>query len=340
MSVGVIVGNLGTPQSPQRKDVAPYLSQFLMDPYVIDVPWLLRYFLVKGIIVPFRSSKSAKAYQSIWSKERGSPLMFHTEDLCEALQQDLGEDFKVVPGMRYGEPSIDRALRDLSECSTVLALPLYPQYAESSYLTWVEEAKQKAKDLGREVIFLPPFFDQGAYLDLMSEQIKSHLDGKDWTHLLMSYHGLPNSHVQKTDLSGEHCLKKDNCCAELKEVNKNCYRAQCFETSRQLAKRMGLSESQYTVSFQSRLTKKWIGPATDIIINDLVKEHKRLAIITPAFTADCLETVEEIAEELREDFESIGGEDLLVVPCLNSDKDWVKLLSQWVKQLETNRGLS
>lgn len=332
MAIGIVLGNLGTPESASPTDVGIYLKQFLMDPLVIDIAYPLRWLLVNGIIVPFRSPKSAKAYQKIWRQD-GSPLLVYSQKLQSALQREMGEGYKVSLGMRYGNPSIASALKELKNCSEIIWVPLYPQYAESSYQTWVDEAERARKDLGitASISQTCPFYSQEPYVKAQAEVLKEALNGKNYDHLLMSYHGLPISHIKKLDQTNTHCLINQNCCEQITAVNALCYRAQCYETSRTLAKHLNLSKDNYTVSFQSGLSKKWIKPATDQIIEELVANGvQHLAVTMPAFTADCLETLEEIGMALRDKFLSLGGKEFYLVPCLNDHPEWVQALKQMI----------
>lgn len=331
--IGVVLGNLGTPQSTDPRDVRAYLKEFLMDPFVIDIPFVARWLLVNGIIAPFRSKKSAHAYSQVWTKE-GSPLLVYSQKLQRALQKELGSEYKVSLGMRYGEPSIEHAFAEVSGCESVIGLPLYPHYAESSYRTWVDHAKKAANEKGaKNLSMLPPVYDHPSYIKSLKSVFESALEGHAYEHVLMSYHGLPVRHLQKLDCSGEHCLKKANCCEAVSKVNERCYRAHCMATSRLLAAELGLSEDQYTVSFQSGLGRNWIKPKTDETVLALAQRGvKNLAVTMPAFTADCLETLEEIGMGLRDEFLAAGGESFHVVPCLNDHSSWVEALAHWVRE--------
>lgn len=330
MAVGVIIGNLGTPQSPETKDVGIYLKEFLMDHYVIDKPWWFRWLLVNGIIVPFRSPKSAHAYKAIWQKE-GSPLWVYSLALKHSLQKKMGDQFNVEIGMRYGQPSIGTALKKLSHCDRIVLVPLYPQYAESSYETWLQKAKEQIKLLSMtsEIITIPPFYNYKAYLASQTELIKKSYK-PDETHLLLSYHGLPIRHLKKLDSSKSYCSVVEGCCDKISEINKNCYRAQCVYTSKKIAEGLGLKEDQWSVSFQSGFGREaWTEPNTETHVDALLKRGiKSLAVATPAFTADCLESLEEIGVRLKEQFLAAGGEEFQLIPCLNDDELWVDSLQQ------------
>jgi len=335
---GVVVSNIGTPKSPKPKDVAKYLRQFLMDKYVIDVPWLARFVLVKGIIAPFRSRRSGKAYQKIWT-DKGSPLLTNTVDFAKSLEAELGEDYKVVVGMRYGEPSMASALESLKSCESIALFPQYPQYAESSSRTCREaffDTVQKQNYEG-ETKVIEPFFVDEYFVKSLVERVQDATEGKDvmsnYDHLLFSYHGLPERHLTKIDPIGGHCANYKTCCEKPGLALNTCYRAQAFATSRALAKALNLKPEDYSVSFQSRLGKQvWIPPYTDQVFEELAhKGVKRLGVICPSFVADCLETLEEIAMEGQETFLEAGGEAFTYIPCPNAHPTWVQGASELIQ---------
>lgn len=329
--IGVVIGNLGTPQSPQVKDVRAYLKQFLMDPTVIDKPVWFRAALVYGIIAPFRSPVSAKAYQSIWTDE-GSPLLVYSQKLVKKLQQELGDDFCVTLGMRYGQPSIEQAILDVKGCSQILLFPQYPQYAESSTKTWFDEAEKMVRKhgLSADILSISSFYDAEEFLSSLSQLVERSLRGRSYDHLLMSYHGLPENHLKKIDPSHSHCLQKADCCERITANNELCYRAHCYFVSRQLAQRLNIKS--YSVSFQSRLGREpWISPFTDHVIKELPSRGiRRLAVVMPSFTVDCLETLEEIHERAKNDFLQAGGEEFYAISCLNDDDFWVQQLTKLI----------
>ncbi len=327
----LLLTNLGTPDSTSVSDVRKYLKEFLMDPYVLDIPALGRWALVYGIILPFRPKKSAAAYASIWTK-RGSPLRFHTEDLAAGVKAQVaaaGLNLEVHWGMRYGNPSANSALQDLFRKGhrDILVLPLYPQYALSSTETGVQSLKESAKALSPDLRlqFVPAFHSQPGFLQAEAKIIKKHLDDYRPDFLLLSYHGLPVRHVQKTDASKAHCSIAQDCCAQLTETNANCYRAQCYETSRQILKLVHWPEEKSLTTFQSRLGRTpWIQPYTDVELPKLAQAGvKKLAVACPSFVSDCLETLEEIGDRAKHDFIAAGGESLHLIPSLNSDPVWI-----------------
>lgn len=305
-----------------------------MDKRVIDYPWLFRKILVGGIIVPFRAAKSAEAYATIWTKE-GSPLIVLTRQLQAALQLLAEEPVGIA--MRYGNPSMEEAyeglLKKSPDLEEVIAIPLYPHYAMASYETAVEYAQEihRKKGYSFRLNFIKPFYSDSHYLHALSEQIRPYLD-KDYDHILFSYHGVPGRHIQKTDPTGSHCLKSASCCDTASPAHAFCYRHQCFATTKEMVRRLNISEGKYSNSFQSRLGKGWLEPFTDIRLEEMPKEGiKKLLILCPAFISDCLETLEEIAIRGKETFLNAGGESYEMIPCLNTSPLWVTTLAGWVK---------
>lgn len=333
---GVVLMNLGSPDSTQVNDVRKYLSEFLMDGRVIDMPYLLRLFLVKGIIVPFRAPKSAEAYRSIWWKE-GSPLIELTKQLQTAVQQQLEEP--VVIAMRYGHPSprdaYEALLKVVDGLEEVILFPLYPHYAMSSYETAVEYMKEvhANEKYNFRLTTIRPYYNHPDYIHAMAENMKPYLS-QDYDHVLFSYHGVPARHIKKSDITGSHCLQAANCCEVSSAAHPFCYRHQCFTTTKLLADQLNLPPEKYSISFQSRLGKGWLEPFTDIRLEQLPKEGiKKLIILCPAFVSDCLETLEEIAERGKETFLRAGGESYTMIPCLNVHPLWVSAIVKWVKDV-------
>lgn len=330
---GIVLMNLGSPDSTEVKDVKKYLKQFLMDERVIDVPFLLRYFLINGVIVPFRAPKSAEAYKTIWTKE-GSPLVVLTRQLQEALQAQI--DLPVEVAMRYGNPTpkaaFDKLQNENPGLEEVLAIPLYPHYAMSSFETAVESAREvyEANKYPFELTFLKPFYNDPGYIHALAENIRPYLE-KPHDHILFSYHGIPGRHVRKSDVTGAHCLKVENCCDVDSPAHAHCYRHQVFTTTRLVMELLKVPAENYSISFQSRLGKGWLEPFTDIRLEQMPKEGIRnLLILCPAFVSDCLETLEEIEERGKESFMHAGGESYTMIPCLNTSPLWVDVLSGWV----------
>ncbi|ROM46438.1 ferrochelatase [Pseudomonas canadensis] len=326
----LLLVNLGSPKSTSVADVRSYLNQFLMDPYVIDLPWPVRRLLVSLILIK-RPEQSAHAYASIWWDE-GSPLVV----LSRRLQQQMTTQWTQGPvelAMRYGEPSIESVLTRLAAqgIRKVTLAPLYPQFADSTVTTVIEEAKRVVRDKKLSVQFsiLQPFYDQPEYLDALAASVRSYVE-QDYDHLLLSFHGLPERHLTKLDPTGQHCFKDADCCKNASpEVLKTCYRAQCFSVARDFAERLGLPEDKWSVAFQSRLGRaKWIEPYTEARLEALAKQGvKKLLVMCPAFVADCIETLEEIGDRGLEQFREAGGEELVLVPCLNDDPQWAKALN-------------
>lgn len=336
--VGILLVNLGTPDSPQPGDVRRYLAEFLSDPRVLDINPMGRWLLLHGAILRTRPARSGKAYEKIWD-EQGSPLLNHSKALTEAVAARFeGEpDVRVKLAMRYGQPSlrdgIDALLHD--GCDRIVVLPLYPQYASSSTGSSVEAVYRIASQRENTpfISVVPSFYDHPAFINAFAQVGRPVLDDLKPDHVLMSFHGLPERHMRKGDASGLHCLEKTGCCDAIVDVNRNCYRAQCMATARALAAKLDLPDDGYTVSFQSRLTKAWIQPFTDKVIHVLREQGvKKLAVFCPAFVADCLETLEEIGMGLKEDFESAGGERLELVPSLNATTPWVDAVEQLLRE--------
>ncbi len=330
---GILLINLGTPDSPSVRDVRKYLSQFLNDPYVMDIDPVSRFFLVNFIIVPFRAKKSAKLYEHIWTKE-GSPLLVHGKKLRDLLQQALGADYCVALGMRYQNPSIESAFRGLadSKVDSIIAIPLYPQYALSSTGSTIAEVERVAKKMNyRKVRIVDRFFDRSDFTNALAGVAKAY-DLNDYDHFLFSYHGLPERQIRK--VYPNHCRINDECCASVSEKNIHCYRAACFETTRQLVKRLNIPEGKYTTAFQSRLDDKWLKPYSDKVVEEKARQGvKRMLVFSPAFVADCLETLYEIGIEYEKIFKENGGEKLQLAESLNEDPLWVEALKKMITAL-------
>jgi ferrochelatase len=335
MKTGILLINLGTPDSPSTSDVRKYLTEFLNDPRVIDISAAGRFILVNGIIVPFRASKSAKLYQHIWTKE-GSPLLIHSLKMKELLQKELGSDFTVELGMRYQSPSINSALEKLrsARVENIVILPLYPQYASSSSGSSIEKALSIIRkwEVTPSIKVISKFYDHPSFIDACVDRAKQYpLD--EYDHYLFSYHGLPERHIKKSDThygGNGHCTF-GSCCDAITEKNQYCYRAACFETTRQLVKKLNLPAGKYTTSFQSRLDDKWIKPYSDKVVEELARKGaKKILVFSPAFVADCLETIYEIGTEYDEIFRKHGGEKVQLVESLNSSGKWIGALKELV----------
>ncbi len=339
---GVLLVNLGSPDSPTPKDVKPYLDEFLMDERVIDVPKLLRNLLVRGIILQTRPKKSAEAYSKIWWDE-GSPLIVISERFTEKVSQQT--KMPVALGMRYGSMTIKNAFQELKDkgVDEVLLVPLYPHYAMSSYETVVVKAMEVKEEFFPElhITTLPAFYKNPDYVKILSESIAEQLKNFEYDHVLFSYHGIPERHIRKSDPTKFHCKIDGSCCKVNSVAHHTCYRHQCYDTTELVKNYLDLPEDKVSTSFQSRLAgDPWLKPYTDFEFERLAKEgKKRLAVITPAFVSDCLETLEEIAMEGKEQFEEAGGEDYIHIPCLNDSEAWVSLMAQWVNEWEAKETL-
>ncbi len=332
---GVLLVNLGSPDSPTPKDVKPYLDEFLMDERVIDAPKWLRNIIVRGIILQTRPKRSAEAYSKIWWEE-GSPLIVISEKFRDGVQALT--KLPVALGMRYGSGSIAEGLESLHAqgVTEVLLVPLYPHYAMSSYETVVVKALevQAAHYPHMAVTTLPAFYKNPGYLEVLSASIAEKLEDFEYDHVLFSYHGIPERHIRKSDPTHFHCKIDDSCCQTNSVAHHTCYRHQCYDTTHRIVAALGLPADKVSSSFQSRLAgDPWLKPYTDYEFERLAGEGKgRLAVITPAFVSDCLETLEEIAMEGKKDFLEAGGTDFIHIPCLNDREDWVALMARWVNE--------
>jgi ferrochelatase len=333
----VLLTNLGSPDSTDVSDVRKYLNQFLMDPYVIQLPWVLRRLIVSLFVLPSRPKDSAHAYQSIWWEE-GSPLVVLSQRLLAAVKKNT--DVPVAIAMRYGSPSIESQLLDLAKqdgIEEILLVPLYPHYADSTIKTTIEEAKSviARHKLDVKLIVIQPFYQEPAYIDALVASTAPWLDAEGgFDHILFSYHGLPESHLTKADPTGSHCLKSDDCCQVASPAHASCYRHQVLRTTELFVEKAGLKPEQYSVAFQSRLGRaKWLEPSTVDTLEKLAQQGvKNLLVMCPAFVTDCLETLEEIALQGDEEFKQAGGESLTLIPCLNDHEQWVAVISRWCEQ--------
>ncbi|MFK5973044.1 MAG: ferrochelatase [Flavobacteriaceae bacterium] len=334
---GVLLVNLGSPQSPTAKDVRPYLDEFLMDERVIDVPFWLRKILVRKLILRKRPEKSAEAYKKIWWKE-GSPLVVISERFTEKVRKNT--EMPVALGMRYGTMTIKNALQELVDqgVDDVLMVPLYPHFAMSSTETVeVKAEEERQKHFPKiKLTTLPAFYKNKDYIRVLTESIKKGLKGFEYDHILFSYHGLPERHIRKADPTGSHGKFEEGvlCCTSDSIAHKTCYRHQAYATTDLVQAQLGIGADKMSSSFQSRLAfDPWLKPYTDYEFERLAKGgKKRLAVITPAFVSDCLETLEEIAMEGKRQFQEAGGEKYKHIPCLNDDDAWVLVMAKWVNQ--------
>jgi protoporphyrin/coproporphyrin ferrochelatase len=327
----VLLINLGTPDSPKVGDVRPYLSQFLNDPRVIDIPWLLRKILVNLIIVPFRAPKSAKIYQKLWTAN-GSPLLYYSVQASKLLQTELGPDYDVHLAMRYKNPSIPSVLEKIriKNYSKIIVLPMFPQYASASTGSALEEVMRVISKwwVIPEIKMISQYYDHPDYIQGFVERGKQ-FNINDYDHVIFSYHGLPQRQLDK--VYNEGLCDGHDCEKEITEENKFCYKATSYATSRLLAEKLNIPSEKYTVSFQSRLDDKWVKPYSDQVIKECAKKGmKRLLVFSPAFTADCLETIIEIGEEYQEIFHEHGGEKVQLVESLNDHPAWIRCMKNLV----------
>ncbi len=339
---GVLLVNLGSPESPTAKDVKPYLDEFLMDERVIDVNKVLRNIIVRGIILQTRPKKSAEAYAKIWWEE-GSPLVVISERFTNKVRKQT--TLPVALGMRYGKMTIKNALQELKDkgVDDVLLVPLYPHYAMSSFETVVVKAMEVKDEFFSymKITTLPPFYKNPEYIKVLSESIAEGLKNFDYDHILFSYHGIPERHIRKSDPTKFHCKIDGNCCSTNSVAHHTCYRHQCYEMTERIKAFLQLPEDKVSLSFQSRLPNDpWLKPYTDFEFERFPKEgKKKLAVITPAFVSDCLETLEEIAMEGKHQFQEAGGEDYIHIPCLNDNDAWVQVMADWIKDWDTSEKL-
>jgi protoporphyrin/coproporphyrin ferrochelatase len=332
MKEAVLLINLGTPDAPTPSKVGKYLTEFLNDKRVIDIHPIARFFLVNFIIVPFRSFKSSKLYCHIWTK-RGSPLLIHSVELKDKLQKTLGNNYIVELAMRYQQPSIKNVLEKIRDQrpAKIHILPLYPQYASSSTGSTIEEVfcQLKSWEVFPDLNIVSKFYDRPEFIEALLTQARKH-NITDYDHILFSYHGLPERQILKASAHyGGHTCQLSDCCNSITKNNQFCYRANCFETTRQLVKALNVPEGKYTTAFQSRLDDKWLKPYSDKVVSGLAEiGAKKILVFSPAFVADCLETIYEIGTEYDEIFKTGGGEKITLVESLNSEEVWVNAVKK------------
>lgn len=332
---GVFLVNLGSPDSYDPKDVKVYLREFLMDKKVIDLPKIFRTALVEGIILNVRPKESAEAYELIWWDE-GSPLIVISEQVVEKLRARLGDDVPIGLGMRYGNPSIEAGVQDMldqnPDLEEIFLIPLYPQFAMATSETVIERTKEvlQEKYPHLDMIIKDPFYDDPMYIKALGESMKPYITD-DIEHVMFSYHGVPERHIKKRDITGEHCLKCENCCEVTSTAHAFCYRHQDVVTTHKAVEYLGLEDDRWSIAFQSKLgIDPWLKPATDDELVRLAEEGiKKVAVVCPAFISDCIETLEEIGIRGKEDFVEAGGEDLVLIPCINDSDLWIDTLEQW-----------
>ena len=329
---GVLLVNLGSPDSPAVGDVRRYLREFLMDCRVLDTPWIIRFLVVHFLILPFRPKKSAAAYREVWLPD-GSPLVVISKNVRKKLQARI--DIPIELAMRYQNPPIGQAVDNLLEhcIDEILLIPLFPHYAMSSYESAVEKTRSvlRKKAPAVNIVVQTPYFDHQDYIQALAASARETLD-RGYDHLLFSFHGLPERQLKKTDPSGSHCLATNDCCAGNHPSHNTCYRAQCFKTVEAFVSTTGIPPEKFSVAFQSRLGRDpWLKPYTDLELSRLAKQGiKRMLVICPAFVSDCLETLEEIGMRAKETFIEAGGESLELIPCMNEHPLWLKTLENMV----------
>ena len=333
---GLLLINLGSPDSTSVPDVRKYLREFLMDGRVLDAPWLIRWCVVNLAILPTRPAQSAEAYAQVWTPE-GSPLVVTSRKLQSKLQQSVSNDFPVELAMRYQSPSIETAIKNLHSqgITDLLVFPLFPHYAMSSFETAVVRAQEVAAELAPEMTLriAEPYYSHPDYIAALVASAEPYLQ-QPYDHLLFSFHGLPERHLRKSDPTGCHCLATPDCCTTPSEAHKTCYRAQCFATVRAFVEGAGIPADKYSVAFQSRLGRDpWLKPYTDFELTRLAENGvKKMLVICPAFVSDCLETLEEIAMRGGETFLEAGGEELTLIPCMNEHPRWLEALETIVRK--------
>ena len=332
---GVLIVNLGTPDSPAVPDVRKYLREFLMDSRVIDIPFISRFFLVNGIIAPFRAPKSAKIYKELWT-ETGSPLKYYGQIVEQSLQKELGNDYVVKLAMRYQSPSIEAGLAEFRQMglTDIVVVPFFPQYASASTGSVYEKVMNIVKtwEVIPAIRFINRFLEHPKFIEGFAQIARKYMSAYKYDHFLFSYHGLPESQIRKGDITKTIC-QFGGCCGTFHALNQHCYRAQCFETTRLLVQALGLPEGKYTTSFQSRLgSDPWIKPYTDEVIKEFPANGiKSVLAFSPAFVADCLETTIEVGVEYKELFEQAGGKHWQLVESLNDSPIWIETLVDLVK---------
>jgi ferrochelatase len=324
MKTAIILANVGTPDAPKVSKVYTYLTSFLNDARVIDIPWLARKLLVNLIIIPFRVFNSTKLYKILWD-EKGSPLLYHSQSLAHKLESRLGSDYSVFVSMRYGNPALKDVLEKIRKenFAKIIIVPMFPQYASSTTGTASQEVLNKISqwEVIPELEFIGQFYDHPAYLEAFAKKAQK-INLNEYDHIIFSYHGLPDRHVNKVHpgISVKDC----NCEVSFPDHGAFCYKATCYQTTRLLAQRLNIRPEKYSVAFQSRLSKNWLTPFSDKVVEELAKAgKKRLLIFAPSFVTDCLETIVEIGVEYEEIFKHNGGDTLTLAPALNDSDEWV-----------------
>ena len=336
LNIGCILMNIGTPDKPTTSSIRKYLKEFLSDPDVIDSNKIIRWMIVNLIVSPFRPKKILHQYESIWTKD-GSPLLANSKEFSLNLSNSLPE-FNIEIGMRYGNPSILKAVKNLKKLgiNNILLIPMFPQYAQASSGSCIQSAKEiiKREIPDCKITVIEKFYSEDFYIKCLVEKISNSLEYKECEYLLFSFHGLPERQIKRLDKSGKHCLVKNKCCEEICVSNYNCYKAHCTQTVKKVVEQLKPS-IEYSICFQSRFgLDKWLSPnITDVMETLSNKGIKKVAVACPSFTFDCLETLEEIAIRNNETFvKELNGEYLKLIPSLNNEKYWVKNFSEFIKR--------
>ena len=332
-TTGILLINLGSPKKLTKKSVREYLKVFLSDDYVLDLPKILQQIILRVFILPFRPKKTLEAYELIWTPE-GSPLITSTESIANKLSLKTGWD--VDYAMRYEDPSIENALLNFKNKGIykIIVISLYPHNALATTITTEMETRIVAYKLSEdfELVFTKPFFDNEIYINAIANTIKPCIEKASFDKIVFSYHGIPKRQAKKTDETGEHCFSDSNCCEIAGDGSKDCYRSHTRIASDLTAKKLGLSDDQWEVAYQSRLGPGWLTPFTDKRLAELPEEGKKnIAVLCPSFISDCLETLEEIDIRGRKTFFDAGGEIMTYIPCLNDSEDTINLLENLVK---------
>ena len=335
--IGYLLINLGTPDSPHPEDVRTYLDEFLMDPEVIDIPYPIRWILVKLLILKDRPHQSSAQYKTIWTED-GSPLYFYTKALTQEVKKQLQGKAEVEMAMRYGSPSIAKGVEALlrKHVTKIVICPLYPQYSLAATRSSIIAVQNVMRKLRKHVPVesIKAFYSEEPYLEAVAKVSQKYLENEKYDMAVFSFHGIPERQVKKTDKTGSYCLTAKDCSLNIVEANADCYRAQCYYTARKVAEKLNIPENKYKVAFQSRLGRTpWIKPYSDELYQQLPKEGvNKVVVLCPSFVADCLETLEEVSVRGEEEFQKHGGEKLTLIPSLNAESEWVSAV---VKILET-----
>ena len=332
----VLLVNLGSPKELNKKSVREYLKSFLSDDLVVDIPKFFQQIILHAFILPFRPGKTLHAYKQIWTKE-GSPLIVSTKKIAKKLSNKT--NWRVEVAMRYEEPSIKNALKSLKEevCNKLFVVPLYPHNAMATTITTEMEVKRVAESLSYDLdlIFIKPFYDNAKYLDALKKSIDPFIKKEKFDKLIFSYHGIPKRQAKKTDITGSHCFSSSDCCETICPGSSDCYKAHTVQASNKVAEKLGLSDSEWEIAYQSRLGPGWLTPFTDRRLAEMPnKDLKSVLVVCPSFISDCLETLEEIEIRGRDTFFNSGGEKMTYIPCLNDSGDTINLLESLVLESE------